>query len=484
MAPEYLFHFDSVNFALALEDFNPALHQPQPPGYPLFVLFTRLLHWMIGGAQETFVITGILASLAAMVLVWQLGRDLFGDRSGLFAALLLLVHPPFWFSALTNQVRLFLAIGAAAVMIAAWRSLNEQRPRYFYVAAAILGLASGFRLEVLALGAPILLYSGWRMRRPFREWAGAVCLIVVTAAAWLAFVVVKAGGVAAYIRLIWQYSNDQFGPTSLAFGAASQPAFRMLLMAVIWYGLPVLTWAWMLPFAKGVFQRLRGATGFLLICFVPGFLFHAFIHVGDPDHTLIGVPALCAVGGLVLARVKWAGLAVAALALNVVLFFSPPRGIAQAFSYGTVRSLDSRTREIYSVIEDLHKSGRVALVTYDHRITWRQISYYFPDSPLVILQDDPRTARDGSPAWLVEPQEGGPPEIHDITTTEIRLPESDAIVWLLSRGRGMHSLLEETVDLDMQYPVAYAETRPGMRLRFGKYEFVVCKKASADQAPR
>src|SRR5215467_13052675 len=29
---------DSINFALGLRAFNPALHQPQPPGYPVYML--------------------------------------------------------------------------------------------------------------------------------------------------------------------------------------------------------------------------------------------------------------------------------------------------------------------------------------------------------------------------------------------------------------------------------------------------------------
>jgi len=32
---KHLYHIDNVNFALALYDFNPALHRPQPPGDPM-----------------------------------------------------------------------------------------------------------------------------------------------------------------------------------------------------------------------------------------------------------------------------------------------------------------------------------------------------------------------------------------------------------------------------------------------------------------
>src|SRR5215211_7605767 len=33
---------DSINFALGLHHFDPALHQPHPPGYPVYIALGRL----------------------------------------------------------------------------------------------------------------------------------------------------------------------------------------------------------------------------------------------------------------------------------------------------------------------------------------------------------------------------------------------------------------------------------------------------------
>src|SRR5215218_4069025 len=33
---------DSINFALGLHHFDPALHQPHPPGYPVFIVVGRV----------------------------------------------------------------------------------------------------------------------------------------------------------------------------------------------------------------------------------------------------------------------------------------------------------------------------------------------------------------------------------------------------------------------------------------------------------
>src|ERR1051326_7794958 len=82
LAPRYLYYFDSVNFALALENFNPALHQPQPPGYPLFVALARVFHLWIAAPHFVFLVMGILAALGAVVLIRILAREMFGEPAG------------------------------------------------------------------------------------------------------------------------------------------------------------------------------------------------------------------------------------------------------------------------------------------------------------------------------------------------------------------------------------------------------------------
>src|SRR5215831_3778706 len=67
---QHLFHIDNVNFALALDNFNPALHQPQPPGYPLYVGLTRLMRFVFPRPEVLFPASGILGSVGALAVVW------------------------------------------------------------------------------------------------------------------------------------------------------------------------------------------------------------------------------------------------------------------------------------------------------------------------------------------------------------------------------------------------------------------------------
>src|SRR6266568_1079578 len=36
---------DNVNLAFSLEKFDPRIHQPQPPGYPFFVAFGKIVNF-------------------------------------------------------------------------------------------------------------------------------------------------------------------------------------------------------------------------------------------------------------------------------------------------------------------------------------------------------------------------------------------------------------------------------------------------------
>ena len=43
LLPRTLDDIDSINFALGLRDFDPARHQPHPPGSPVYIAFGRAL---------------------------------------------------------------------------------------------------------------------------------------------------------------------------------------------------------------------------------------------------------------------------------------------------------------------------------------------------------------------------------------------------------------------------------------------------------
>src|SRR5258705_12134419 len=58
---------DSINFALGLRAFNPALHQPHPPGYPVYM---ALGHASIPIVERVTSTTGVPAEARALA-IWS-----------------------------------------------------------------------------------------------------------------------------------------------------------------------------------------------------------------------------------------------------------------------------------------------------------------------------------------------------------------------------------------------------------------------------
>src|SRR5437868_2759435 len=90
------FSIDNVNLAFSLEKFDPRVHQPQPPGYPFFVLFARTVNTAFGDAERTFIVVSLLVAAGSLYAAYALGAAMFSRWAGAAAAFLLLVNPVFW----------------------------------------------------------------------------------------------------------------------------------------------------------------------------------------------------------------------------------------------------------------------------------------------------------------------------------------------------------------------------------------------------
>src|SRR5881397_2931873 len=79
---------DNVNLAFSLEKFDPRVHQPQPPGYPFFVLFARIVNVIFRDAERTFVAISLIVSGLCLPAAFLLGKRIFSQWAGAAAAFL------------------------------------------------------------------------------------------------------------------------------------------------------------------------------------------------------------------------------------------------------------------------------------------------------------------------------------------------------------------------------------------------------------
>src|SRR5215470_2159835 len=117
----YLYDIDSVNFALALDHFDPSIYQPHPPGYFLYVCLGRLVNAALHEPNTALVAISILASCGTVVLIARLANEWFGSRASVLAALMFIFSPLAWFYGTVALTYIVEAFFSTLVGYLCWR---------------------------------------------------------------------------------------------------------------------------------------------------------------------------------------------------------------------------------------------------------------------------------------------------------------------------------------------------------------------------
>jgi hypothetical protein len=405
---------DNVNLAYSLEKFDPRIHQPQPPGYPFFVAFGKIVNVMFRDPERTFVAISILVSALCLPVVFLLTRRMFTPWAGAAATFLLLLNPVFWFSGVEGPLRPNLALFSLLTAYCCWRCWNGEKQFAMWGALA-LGVGSGFRPELIAFLLPLWLISTWLGTKSVRTIAAAGALLAAVVLIWISATIIAMGGIHSFRETMVGYTVDQSQAESIVLGSGLIAWLRQVNRLVIWNMLGLLTWLWAVPFYfknRDRFPAIGSQAKFVFAWLVPGLIVQALIHVAAPGHTLFSVPAVCIVGGYILSRVRSKDLVLAsALVLNVMLFLnylslpadaSTPAqrapSLANAFLFGTfesslgwIRWVDDVARTSLKEIEEFTPKDRPCVIittdTYVNNwfMNWRIARYYLPKRDFWVL---------------------------------------------------------------------------------------------------
>jgi hypothetical protein len=479
------FSIDNVNLAFSLEKFDPRIHQPQPPGYPFFVFFARMVNVILRDAERTFFAVSLLVSGASLCAAFALGGRMFSRRAGAAAAFLLLVNPVFWHSSLDGPLRPNLALFSLLTAYCCWRCWNGEK-RFAYWGAAALGVGSGFRPDLLAFLFPLWLFSSWTGTKSWRYVFQALALLAAIVLVWVGALVIAMGGVANFTNVMLGYTVEQSGQGSVVFGSSIVAWRRQISRLIIWNGLAVIGWIWVVPFL--LFGRRDHLTNsqfpipnshpmrienwelrigqikpaFFFIWLVPGLIIQALVHVDAPGHTLFSVAALCVLGGYVLSLVRGRDSAlVAALLVNAIFFlnfFSLPStpvdtvnrtpSIKNAILFGSfetslgmLRGLDDITRTTLKEIEEFTPKDRPTIIistdTYVDQwfMNWRIGRYYLPNEDFWILYNN------AGPRRVEHIRRDSVLEVRETAPVKVPVFREGRILWLIEPESAFHKQL-------------------------------------------
>ncbi len=289
-----LYAWDSVLYTRAIEHFDVTRGQPQPPGHIFYVGTVWLVHQFISDPNAALVWVSVFFAAAASAALYWLGRSVFGREVGLIAALLLATSLSFWaYSEVAYPYTLlaFLSIVTAGVIYRTW----DGNQAYVLPAGLLLGIASGFRQDLLPFLFPLLLVGLYR--KPAWRIAGALALLAAGVLAWYVPSALLSGGFTAYQQASSAQSDYLLRFSSVlggglgALGANLRALWTFLAWALA-AALPLMAW-----FIAGLTRkRWRPVLHdrrfwFLAVWIVPSVLFYAFVHVGEFGYVFSFLPA-------------------------------------------------------------------------------------------------------------------------------------------------------------------------------------------------
>src|SRR5581483_7454689 len=158
---QYLYHWDSVNYALALQHFSLRDFQPHPPGYLFYVALGGFVNRILDDANAAYVWISIIASALAVLLLYLFISEWYNHRIAFWASVFLVTSPLFWFY---GEVALPYTLDLAIVILIAWlcyRALQGQSSA-MWASALALGLAGGIRPQTTIIIFPLWLFAAHR----------------------------------------------------------------------------------------------------------------------------------------------------------------------------------------------------------------------------------------------------------------------------------------------------------------------------------
>ena len=402
-----LAHWDAVNYALGLHDFNVAAHQPHPPGSPYFILIGRAALAIAGDDNTALILVSLVASVGAVLGEYALARLLFGSRAGFLAAVVLMTQPVFWGYGSMGMPWTLLACLALAIGLACQMLLRGRR--WLVIPSALLmGLASGLRLEASVFLAPLWVWAVWQAEpRPWRRQL-AIALVPACVLVWLVPVTASSGGLTPWSeRMLAMFvpTDASPGPVTRQLASNTAISFGTLAFTVGPAAVLSLMCDWRAAL-RWLGTRLRFPSGmFWMLWIVPAFVFLWLFDSTEPGHDLVFSVALVALGvGLIVgtarttSRLILCGTLLVGAQLAVFLYAAPQFDKPLAWTANSMllnvtapglRQQQASLADALQTIRRQYDPRESAILTVTGQDAYRFMMYYLPD--YVVLRLDPQT---------------------------------------------------------------------------------------------
>jgi hypothetical protein len=276
---------DTLNFGLAALRFDVLAHQPQPPGYPGYVVLLKAIHVIAPGLgpAELAKWGSRLCSVATVPASYWACRGLLAARAPaaqlrpLAAATFAACHPVLWYYGADGQSHAAEALSTVLLLGAVVRAHRTPSLSRLLAVVAAFGAAGALRPTIPLLSSPLLVWLFWR--RPLRDWALAVAVGASAVAAWAAPLIAAVGGWDLYRRANRALVSEVFIANYSLLSPRAHPLMvlhnvQLAAYAAVISLLPALAWA---PGRRGEDRWRRAWLALVAVNIV----FYAVVYIGE-----------------------------------------------------------------------------------------------------------------------------------------------------------------------------------------------------------
>lgn len=310
---KFLYEWDSASYALAFQNFNIAQEQPHPPGYILFVGLGKAVNYVFHDANTSMVFLSVVFSILTALLVYFLAKEMFSRRVAIVSSILLIFNPLFWFYGEIASIYIFEAFFAVLIAYLSYKVLKGDG-RFIYLSALVLGLAGGFRLDLVEFMFPLWLFCLWFGKTSYFRIGKAFIVLIIAILLWFIPTILSTGGLGQYLKLSAEQSVASTY-TSILLGASLSAQVINSGLAIVWslWGLTffgiIMILLYLIYHHSGWRSKfvsyLKNPLSILFILWIaPAFLFYLIIYVIKPGYILVYLPALMIILGYVVNRLS------------------------------------------------------------------------------------------------------------------------------------------------------------------------------------
>ena len=393
-----LYDWDAANYALALQNFNINLSQPQAPGYIFFVAFGKAINSVFHDPNTSFIFISIFFSILTVILIYYLGKQMFNREIAVVASIFLIFNPFFWFYGEITSIYMSEALFASLVAYTSYQLLRGDS-KFIYISSLALGLSGGFRQDLVVFMFPLWVFCFCFSKFNYKQMIKSFVVLIVSVGTWLIPTILISGGYSAYFVATHNQLIPMFQIYSVLYGASVNAQLMMDNMLLTWTILEIsvlslflILFYIVLNFRKFNFSRLKNHKSvFLILWILPAFLFYLVLFVAKPGYNLIYLPVFAVLSGYLLvnisldlnkrfSKIPKKYVIIFTLTLFVVLssvqFVLSDKGM----NYGDIKNSDMNFNYVNESLNSLNSLNSTnTIIFYFSGDNFRKSMYYFPN---------------------------------------------------------------------------------------------------------